>query len=63
MVPPERTDLEIGPKDIFKDPDQEPILPVGALLAVERDPWSCPWWWCSSVVAEPLAKRALHMAP
>jgi hypothetical protein len=23
---------------------------------------SCPGWWCSSVVAEPLAKRALQMA-
>ena len=24
---------------------------------------SCPRRWCSSAVAEPLATRALHMAP
>ena len=23
---------------------------------------SCPWWWCSWMVAEPFAKRALPVA-
>ncbi len=42
----------------------EQLNGIGAGLRSLAEPWagSCPWTWCSSGVAEPLAKRALSMA-
>ncbi len=42
--------------------DSDPAF--NARMRASEDPYgSCPGWWCSSEVAEPLATRALHMAP
>ena len=40
-----------------------PLRPARALRHRRRQLRSCPWEWCSWMGAEPLVKRAFHMAP
>jgi hypothetical protein len=61
------SDKELTRLEVLRDLTSGRLTPSAAteLLGLERrqvQRWSCPGWWCSSVLAEPLAKRALHMA-